>query len=119
MGSSRQEYWSGLPFPSPEYLPRPRIKPGYSALETDSLLTELQGKLSILLMLSQIQLSILSIPCSRYCRAKKKHFCFALSKLLNERIYEYNKSVAVKFETLCSAVILQGTISFWGAEIFV
>ena len=27
MGFSRQEYWSGLPFPSPEDLPDPRIKP--------------------------------------------------------------------------------------------
>ena len=27
MESSRQEYWSGLPFPPPEYLPNPGIKP--------------------------------------------------------------------------------------------
>ena len=27
MGFSRQEYWSGLPFPSPGYLPNPGIKP--------------------------------------------------------------------------------------------
>ena len=27
MGFSRQEYWSGLPFPSPRDLPKPRIKP--------------------------------------------------------------------------------------------
>ena len=27
MGLSRQEYWSGLPFPSPGDLPDPRIKP--------------------------------------------------------------------------------------------
>ena len=27
MGFSRQEYWSGLPFPSPENLPNSRIKP--------------------------------------------------------------------------------------------
>ena len=26
-GFSRQEYWSGLPFPLPGYLPNPRIKP--------------------------------------------------------------------------------------------
>ena len=32
MGFSRQEYWSGLPFPSPAYLPNPGIKPGYPAL---------------------------------------------------------------------------------------
>ena len=28
MGFSRQEYWSGLPFPSPEDLPDPGIEPG-------------------------------------------------------------------------------------------
>ena len=28
MGFSRQEYWSGLPFPSPRDLPNPGIKPG-------------------------------------------------------------------------------------------
>ena len=32
MGFSRQEYWSGLPFPSPEDLPNPGIKPGSLAL---------------------------------------------------------------------------------------
>ena len=32
MGFSRQEYWSGLPFPSPEYLPDPGIEPGSPAL---------------------------------------------------------------------------------------
>ena len=32
MGYSRQEYWSGLPFPSPEDLPHPGIKPGSPAL---------------------------------------------------------------------------------------
>ena len=29
---SRQEYWSGLPFPSPDDLPSLRIEPGYPAL---------------------------------------------------------------------------------------
>ena len=41
MGFSRQEYWSGLPFPSLGDLPDPGIKPGSSALQADSLLTEL------------------------------------------------------------------------------
>ena len=44
MGFSRQEYWSGLPFPSPGDLPNPGIKPMSPALQADSLLTELQGK---------------------------------------------------------------------------
>ena len=41
MGFSRQEYWNGLPFPSPGTLPVPGIKPGFPALQADSLLTEL------------------------------------------------------------------------------
>ena len=43
MGFTRQEYWSGLPFPSPEDLPKPGIKPGAPILQADSLLSELQG----------------------------------------------------------------------------
>ena len=31
IGFSRQEYWSGLPFPSTGYLPQPRIKPASPA----------------------------------------------------------------------------------------
>ena len=37
---SRQEYWSGLPFPSPGGLPNPGIKPGFPAMQTDSLPSE-------------------------------------------------------------------------------
>ena len=40
----RQEYWSGLPFPSPGDLPNPGIEPSSPALQADSLPTELQGK---------------------------------------------------------------------------
>ena len=32
MGFSRQEYWSGFPFPSPEDLPNPGIEPRLPAL---------------------------------------------------------------------------------------
>ena len=38
MGFSRQEYWSGLPFPSPGDLPNSGIEPGSPALQADSLL---------------------------------------------------------------------------------
>ena len=40
-GFSRQEHWSGLPFPSPRDLPHPGNKP---ALQVDSLLSEPPGK---------------------------------------------------------------------------
>ena len=40
MGFSRQEYWSGLPFPSPGDLPNPGIEPGSPALQADALTSE-------------------------------------------------------------------------------
>ena len=44
MEFSRQEYWSGLPFPSTEDLPNPGIKPGSPALQADCLPSEPPGK---------------------------------------------------------------------------
>ena len=44
MGFSRQEYWSGLPFPAPGDLPNPGIEPGSPALQAYSLPTELWEK---------------------------------------------------------------------------
>ena len=74
MGCRRQEYWSGLPFPSPGDRPGPGIKPRSPALQADSLPLSHQGSpdLSGLPSLSQaslqqphcdIQLSMLR-PCS-------------------------------------------------------
>ena len=47
MGFSRQEYWSGLPFPSPGHLPNPGIEPGSPALQADSLPSEPPGRPSV------------------------------------------------------------------------
>ena len=44
MGFSRQEYWSGLPFPSPGDLPDPGIEPRSPAFQADALTTEPPGK---------------------------------------------------------------------------
>jgi len=41
---SRQEYWSGLPFPSPGDLPDPGIKPQSPAFQADALTSEPPGK---------------------------------------------------------------------------
>ena len=45
MGFSRKEYWSGLPFVSPEDLPNPRTEPGSPALLADALPSVPPGKL--------------------------------------------------------------------------
>ena len=47
MGFSRQEYWSGLPFPSPGDLPDPRIGLRCLASQADSLQSEPRGKLTL------------------------------------------------------------------------
>ena len=44
MGFSRQEYWSGLPFPSPGDLPNPGIEPGSPTFQADALTSEPAGK---------------------------------------------------------------------------
>ena len=56
---SREEYWSGLPFVSPEDLPDPGIEPGSPALQADSLPAELPGKPSMSTIIDQIDLYVL------------------------------------------------------------
>ena len=45
IGFSRQEYWSGQPFPSPGDLPDPGIEPRSPALQAEALPCELQAQL--------------------------------------------------------------------------
>ena len=51
MEFSKQEYWSGLPFPSPGDLPNLGIEPGSPALQADTLLSEPPVLIPILLLL--------------------------------------------------------------------
>ena len=44
MGFSKQEYWSGLAFPSPGDLPDPGIEPRSPAFQADALTSEPPGK---------------------------------------------------------------------------
>ena len=44
MGFSRQEYWSELPFPSPQDLPGPGIKLRSPALQADTLTSDHQRR---------------------------------------------------------------------------
>ena len=44
MGFPGQEYWSGLPFPSPGDLPKPGIELGSPVLQADSVPAEPPGK---------------------------------------------------------------------------
>ena len=64
MEFSKQEYWSGLTFPSPGDLPDPGIKPRSPALQADSLLSEPPGK-----------------PIGHHIKIQKKHLVDGLPKL--------------------------------------
>ena len=44
MGFPRPEYWNGVPFPSPEYLPYPGIEPPSPELAHGFFITEPSGK---------------------------------------------------------------------------
>ena len=69
MESSRQEYWSELPFPSPGHLPDPGIKPEPSALQVDSLLSELPGK-PFLIIHTYLKILLLKIDAKKKIKTK-------------------------------------------------
>ena len=54
---SRQECWGGLPFPSPEDLPNPGIKPQSPTSQADSLLSE-----PLALKKAQILINVVTFP---------------------------------------------------------
>ena len=64
MGFPRQEYWSGLPFPSPGDRSNPGIKPESSVLQVGSLLSEPPGKPkpTVLSIPSQSSIQVLTRP---------------------------------------------------------
>ena len=57
MGISRQEHWSGLPFPSPGDLPNSGTEPGSPTFQADALTSEQPGKPSSSINVSNVTLS--------------------------------------------------------------
>ena len=76
MKFSREEYWRGLPFPSPVDLPDLGIYPESPALKADSLPSEPPGKL--------ISIKPLKIKCSKRINIKGK-----------STVFEYNTKISV------------------------
>ena len=77
LGFSRQEYWSGLPFPSPEDLPGPGIKPGSPALQADAFPSEPPGKPIRLLKDHNMQ------HASKNQHVNKRNFHSSMHSLMN------------------------------------
>ena len=68
MGFSRQEYWIGLPFPSPGNLPNPGMEPWSPALQADALSSEPPSYRTIALIshASKVMLKILQARLQQY-----------------------------------------------------
>ena len=62
MGFSRQEYWSGLPFPSPGNLSDPVIEPGSPALEAETLTSEPPGEPQYIYNIAILWYEFVSFP---------------------------------------------------------
>ena len=59
-----QDYWSGYPILSPRELPDPWIKPGFPALQEDSLPAELSGKSLSILIKNQLTINVWDYFCT-------------------------------------------------------
>ena len=85
-GFSKQEYWSGLPCPSPGDFPDPGIKPWSPELQAESLPSEVPGKPENALLRHQMQ--DLSVGRTAYCLSKfevttaRKQFIWAFQTSL-------------------------------------
>ena len=77
MGFSRQEYWTGLPFPSPGGLPDPRIKPKSPALQADTLPSEPPGKpfLGEIIKIQHFNYSWFIFLCLDNCKESHRRPC--------------------------------------------
>ena len=73
MGFSRQEYWSGLPFPSPGDLPNPGIEPWSPALQADAVPSEPQGKSCVVQKCTDTFIGVININLFSAEREKKEN----------------------------------------------
>ena len=83
VGFPRQEYWSGLPFPSSGDLPNPRIEPMLSALAGRFFTTEPPGKPSLLLQFNSVAQSCPSL-CNPWTAAHQTPLSFTISQSLRK-----------------------------------
>ena len=109
MGFSRQEYWSGLPFPSPGDLPDPGIKPGSPSLQADTLLSEPPGK--PFPMTDAWTKKLWYIYTMEYYSAIKRNTCESVLirwKSEREKQISYINAYMWKLERCCWWTYLQG-----------
>ena len=87
MGFSRQEYWSGLPFPSPGDLPDPGNEPGFPALEADALTSEPPGKPN------SVRETLIFSELLRKTSLKKEHLSWDLNDKKDKATQVWRKTI--------------------------
>ena len=114
MGFSRQEYWSGLPFPPPADLLNLRIEPRSPVLQADTLSSELPG--SDFIQATQLrflgrELLIRSLFKTTHCYFSKitfailqKMWFLGLKALDLDHLKNYNKVIKISWENLHTRV---------------
>ena len=111
MEFSKQEYWSGLPFPSPGDLPNSRIKPRSPELQADSLPSELPRKIFYLLILNLkvlvVRISVLFIFLSHPVTKLSKVNKYILNAF---KWYDHNIQKAKENSDYCDGKICKGNV---------
>ena len=90
LGFARQEYWSGLPFPSPGDLPDPVIEPASPALPDGLLTAEPSGKPPVTVK-----------GLKKGCKANHKNACIQLSTIHERQLGEAIKDTFMSDSSLC------------------
>ena len=109
MGFSRQECWSGLPFPSPGDLPNPGIKPGSPELQADFLPSEPLWKPQ------RHKQSLNHLTCliiyTRYQRQKRK-INLSVHIRISERSYNPKDPVITSYKIMSLNVVKSKSLDF-------
>ena len=117
MGFSRQEYWSGLLFPSPEDLPDPGIEPRSPALWADALPSEPPGKPNAGLEEAQAGIKIAgrNINKLRYANDTTLTANKELKSLLM-KVKKKSEKAGLKLNIQKMKIMTSGPIIFWQTE---
>ena len=104
-GFSRQEYWIGLPFPSPGDLPNPGVKPSSPALQADTLLIELAQ--------AEIKIAGRNINNLRYASDTTLMVESEELKSLLMKVKEESEKVGLNLNIQKTKIMASGPITSW------